>query len=142
MAIILRDVSDADIARSLEIETAAYADNPLGPILFPGPFSEEHQSKRIPEMIELRKSDSTCHFIQAYDEESKQMVAFAKWHIYDTQEAARAAQRPKREFGVGTNPEACEAFFGILSEKKKEHVGDRPHLCKLRNPTFHHIGRD
>ena len=139
MAIIVRDVSDEDVARSIEIGTAAYADNPLSPILFPGPFSDEYQSKRVPELIELRKNDPTCHFIQAYDEETKQMVAFAKWHIYDTSEAAEAAQRPKRTFGAGTNPEACEAFFGILSARKKEHMGDRPHLCKLGHLLTHHI---
>lgn len=131
MAIIVRDVSDDEIQRSLDIENAAYAGNPLGPILFPGPFPEESKSKRAPEMIELRKNDPTCHFIQAYDEESKQMVAFAKWHVYDTPEAAQAAQRPSRTFGAGTNPEACEAFFGILSARKKEHMGNRLHLCKL-----------
>ncbi|KAH7386770.1 acyl-CoA N-acyltransferase [Phaeosphaeria sp. MPI-PUGE-AT-0046c] len=128
MAIIVRDVSDEDIPRSIAIGNAAYADNPLSPILFPGPFSEEYQSKRAPEMVELRKNDPTCHFIQAYDEETKQMVAFAKWHIYSTSEAAQTARRPSRTFGAGTNPEACEAFFGSLAVRKKEHVGQSPHL--------------
>jgi hypothetical protein len=69
--------------------------------------------------------------MQAYDEETQQLVAFAKWHIYDTPAAAAAAQRPSRSFGLGTNKEACEDFFGTLWSKKKELMGDKPHLCEF-----------
>jgi hypothetical protein len=130
MAIIVREVSDDDLPRALEIERAAYADNSLSPILFPGPFPSNAQAQRVPELIELRKSDPSVRYLQAYDEESGRMVAFAKWHIYESREAASAAQRPSRIFGPGTNREACEDFFGQLSARKKELMGDTPHLCK------------
>jgi hypothetical protein len=130
MAIVVREVSDDDLPRAIEIERAAYADNPLSPILFPGPFPAESQGQRVPELIKTRREDSTVRYLQAYDEETKQLVAFAKWHIYDTQEAAAAGQRPSRTFGLGTNKEACEEFFGRLSSKKKELMGDKPHMCK------------
>lgn len=131
MAIVIREVSDEDLPRAVEIESAAYADNPLSPVLFPGPFPPEARSQRIPGLIKLREEDPTVRFLQAYDEEAEQLVAFAKWHIYDTPTAAAAAQRPSRSFGLGTNKEACEDFFGKLSSKKKELMGDKPHLCKL-----------
>jgi hypothetical protein len=131
MAILIREASDDDLPRALEIERAAYADNPLSPILFPGPFPPDAQMQRIPDLIELRKTDPSVRFMQAYDEESGQMVAFAKWHIYESREAAAAAERPSREFGAGTNREACEEFFGQLSARKKELMSNTPHLCKL-----------
>ena len=132
MAIIVRDVSDDELQRACEIEVAAYANNPLSPVLFPGPFPPDSREQRLTQLIEMRNSDPTVTYLQAYDEETGQLIAFAKWHIYDTSEAAVAAQRPKRSFGPGTNPEACEAFFGGLGAKKKELMGDKPHLCMSR----------
>jgi hypothetical protein len=131
MAILIREASDDDLPRALEIERAAYADNPLSPILFPGPFPPDAQAQRVPDLIALRKTDPSVRFMQAYDDESGQMVAFAKWHIYESLEAAAAAKRPSREFGAGTNREACEDFFGQLSSRKEELMGETPHLCKL-----------
>jgi hypothetical protein len=131
MGIVLRDVSDADIARACEVEAAAYADNPLGPLFFPGPFPPGHAQKRVSYLIETRKTDPTANYLQAYDEETGQLIAFAKWHIYDNPEAATAAVRSSRAFGPGENKEALEAFFGTLKEKKEKHMGGKLHLCKL-----------
>jgi hypothetical protein len=132
MAIVVREASDDDLPRAIEVETAAYADNPLNPVLFPGPFPPDASKNRVPDLINLRNSDPTVKFLQAYDEETKQLVAFAKWSIYKTYEEAAASDRPMRSFGPGTNQEGCEAFFGILKSKKKELMGHKPHLCKSR----------
>jgi hypothetical protein len=131
MAIVVREVSDDDLSRAIEVEIAAYADNPLSPLLFPGPFPPDASKDRVPDLIKLRNSDHTVKFIQAYDEETKQLVAFAKWSIYKTDEEAAASDRPMRSFGAGTNREGCEAFFGILKSKKQELMGHKPHLCKF-----------
>ncbi|KAF2823663.1 acyl-CoA N-acyltransferase [Ophiobolus disseminans] len=128
MAIIIRDVSDDEIPRVCAIEHAAYADNLLSPFLFPGPFPADSQQQRVTQLIDMRKTDSTARYIQAYDEETGQLIAFAKWHVYDSSSAAAAARRPARNFGPGTNVEACEAFFGSLSTKKDELMGEKPHL--------------
>jgi hypothetical protein len=130
MTIVLREVSDDDLPRACEIEAAAYADNPLSPILNPGPFPPEYRQQRVPQLIETRKKDSTVRYLQAYDEETSQMVAFAKWSIYDTLEAAAAAKRPSRTYGPGMNRKACEAFFGELSSRKERLMGGKPHLCR------------
>jgi hypothetical protein len=130
MAIIIRDVSDDDIPRVAAIERAAYADNPLSPILFPGPFPPDSTQQRVTELTQARKDDPSTIYLQAYDEETEQLVAFAKWHIYDTSEKATAAQRPSRAFGPGTNPKACEKFFGGLNARKKELMGERMHIRK------------
>jgi hypothetical protein len=133
MAIIIRDVVDEDIPRACEIESAAYAKNPLSPIFFPGPHPPDAQQRRITQLIQMRKNDPTAHYVQAYDEETGQMIAFAKWHVYDTPEAAAASQRPTRTFGPDTNREACEAFFGGLVAKKKELVGQKMHIRTAYN---------
>jgi hypothetical protein len=135
MGIVLREVSDNDLARACEIEGAAYADNPLGAILNPGPFPPDSGKQRVPQLIETREKDPTIRYMQAYDEETDQMVAFAKWSIYDTLETAATAKRPARVYGPGMNREACEAFFGELSTRKERLMGGKPHLCKARPST-------
>lgn len=137
MPIVVRDVSDADLQRACDVERLAFARLPLNPILFPGPFPPDSREQRISMLVETRKKDQSTRYMQAYDEETAQLVAFAKWHIYATPEVAAAAERPARNFGPGTNREACEEFFGGMSKKKKELVGTRPHLCTFHNPRLH-----
>lgn len=128
MDIIVRPVSDTELHRACIIEAAAYADNDLNPILFPGPFPPESQQRRVDQMIQMRKDDPTVSYLQAIDTGSGRMIACAKWHIYRTPEEIKVPVR-KLEFGPGANHEACVAFFGRMIERKKEIIGTRPHLC-------------
>jgi hypothetical protein len=140
MGIIVRSVSDNELHRACAIESLAYADNELNPILFPGPFPPDSQQKRVEQLIQTRKNDSTTTYLQAIDETSGRMIASAKWHVYRTPEEASKAAR-KLEFGPGTNKEACLAFFGGMGEKKKEIMGDRPHVCEFTLLSYHHKWR-
>lgn len=128
MGIIVCPVSDAELHRACIIEAAAYADNELSPILFPGPFLSDSQQKRVDHLIQMRKEDPTAAYLQVIDQASGRMIAFAKWHIYNTPEEAGIPSR-SLEFGPGTNPEACMDFFGGMVEKKKEIMGHQPHIC-------------
>lgn len=130
MSIIVRPLSDIELHRACIIEGAAYADSDLNPILFPGPFAPDSQQKRVDQLIQMRKDDPTAVYLQAIDTASGRMIASAKWHIYKTPEETQIPIR-KLEFGPGTNPEACKAFFGGMMEKKKEIMGTRPHICTL-----------
>lgn len=130
MSIVVRPVSDTELHRACLIEAAAYADNDLTPILFPGPFPSDSQQQRVDQLVQMRKDDPTAVYLQAIDTASGRMIASAKWHVYKTPEETSIPIR-KLEFGPGTNREACMAFFGSMMEKKKEIVGSRPHLCML-----------
>lgn len=130
MAIIVRTVSDTELHRACVIEAAAYADNPLNPILFPGPFPQDSHQKRVDQLIQMRNNDPTTTYLQAIDQASGRMIASAKWHIYSTPEETDIPIR-KLEFGPGTNPEACKTFFGGMMERKEVIMGNRPHLCML-----------
>ncbi|KAF1933437.1 acyl-CoA N-acyltransferase [Didymella exigua CBS 183.55] len=127
MSIVVRDVSDNELHRACIIEAAAYADSDLNPILFPGPFPPDSQQKRVDRLIQMREDDSTAIYMQAIDKASGRMIASSKWHIYKTPKETNIPSK-KMEFGSGTNPEACIAFFGAIEERKKETMGDRPHI--------------
>ncbi|KAF2261032.1 acyl-CoA N-acyltransferase [Lojkania enalia] len=127
MPIIVQEASDADIPRACEIEVAAYATNEASPFLFPGPFPPDSQQQRANLLISDRRKDPTIRYIKAIDQETGQQIAFAKWHIYDSVEAAAKAERALN-FGPGCNKPACLAFFGGLARRKKEIMGDKPHV--------------
>lgn len=131
MTIVVRLLSDNELPRACVIESAAYADSDLNPILFPGPFPPDSHQKRVDQLIQMRKDDPTAVYLQAIDTASGRMIASSKWHVYKTAEETNIPIR-KLEFGPGTNPEACKAFFGKMIERKKEIMGSRPHLCMLR----------
>ena len=128
MAIVLRAVSDEDVARACEIEFQAYRGQPLSPILAPGPFPPDSGQQRIDQLLKMRNEDPTAHYLQAFDEETGKMIAFAKWHIFETSEIAQASSRPL-SFGAGRNEAACMLFFGGMKERKEELMGNKPHLC-------------
>jgi len=130
MSVIVRPVSDTELHRACIIEGAAYADNDLNPVLFPGPFPADSQQRRVDQLIQMRKDDYTAVYLQAIDTASGRMIASAKWHIYKTPEETQIPIR-KLEFGPGTNPEACKAFFGGMMERKMEIMGTQPHICML-----------
>lgn len=131
MTIIVQTVSDTELHRACIIEAAAYADSDLNPILFPGPFSPDSHQKRVDQMIQMRKEDPTAIYLQAIDQASGRMIAFAKWHVYKTPEETNIPTR-KSEFGPDANPGACKAFFGGMLKRRKEIMGGRPHLCMLQ----------
>ncbi|KAF2253765.1 acyl-CoA N-acyltransferase [Trematosphaeria pertusa] len=128
MAIVVQEASDADLRRACEIETAAYANNPSSPILFPGPFPPDSPDRRVNNLINMRKDDPSARYLKAVKDETGEMTAFAKWHIYDTPEAAELARERPINIGPGMNKEACEAFFGGMAMKKKEIMGTKRHL--------------
>jgi hypothetical protein len=128
MGIIVQGASNADIARACEIEVAAYANNAGSPVLFPGPYATDSAKFRADDLIQKRKEDPTIRYVKAVDEETGEQLAFAKWHIYETSEAASAAKRDIPS-GPGSNPEACKAFFGGLAEAKQRIMGGKPHVC-------------
>jgi hypothetical protein len=130
MTIILREVSDTDIARACEIESLAYKDNPLNPILSPGPFPSGASQQRIQQITEMRKNDPTAHYMQAFDDVTGGMVAWAKWHIFETTKAADASFKPLR-LGPGMNPKACKIYFEGMADKRKAVMANRPYICTL-----------
>ncbi|PVI02750.1 acyl-CoA N-acyltransferase [Periconia macrospinosa] len=129
MAIVIREATDADVPKAIELEGAAYAatPSPSGSILFPGPFPPEARQQRTQRVLDSRKEDPAMVFVIAVDEVTGEQMAFSKWCFYKTEEEAKAAPPRLNPSGPGTNEEACKAFFGGLGQKKAEIIGNMPH---------------
>ena len=119
----------ADARRIAQIEHEAYAPNPNNRILFPGPFPDNVLDYRAEEMASSLKTDDSVRWLKVIDTEiegDNGLVGFAQWNIWPS-----GAPTPKaRVFGPGTNPAACEALFGGITEGRARLMGDMPYVCK------------
>lgn len=59
------------------------------------------------------------------------MKGFAEWHVYPPGQPIPSP--PLRDFGQGSNPEICKAFFGAINDKRAEVMRDKPYICGYSN---------
>ncbi|EDU40086.1 GNAT family acetyltransferase [Pyrenophora tritici-repentis] len=141
MTLTVCDVSDKDILRACEIEFVAYKDSPLAPILLSGPLPPDAVQQRARELTELREKDSTVHYQQCRDEATGKMVAFTKYVIVQNPDDVATPTDPPH-IGPGRNVEATLMYAGGLAEKKREILGNRPHMyLHLLHTDPDHQGR-
>lgn len=137
MPLILREATAADARRGAELEGLAFGPGANGgeggSVLFPGPFppnSNEIHGESMAKQLEADETTRWCKIIDTdipEDAANNQMLAFAKWHFYTD------GPRPvSHDQGPGSNPEACEAFFGGMEQARMRIMGDRPFFCKCR----------
>ena len=136
MAIIIRDVSDDEIRQSCEIEGRAYQGSDLNTLFNFGTPSPKEKEKRIQAIVDMRIEDSKIIYKQAFDEEAGTMIAFAKWIVLATPEAAAQFYRPVPNLGTGKNAEMGTFFFSSLAERQKHHMGGKPYICVFSFPRF------
>lgn len=136
LKVIPADSKDAQ--RAVEIEDAAYGPNELSPYLFPGPHDETEVDSRTKKLVANLESSPFCRWMQAVDEDlaaqgKESMVAFSMWYVWDNPppKEEHTSMRPPPPRGPGTNPEACELFFGSMRDKLSERLAGKPHVCKL-----------
>ena len=121
--------TEADALRIVELEQLAYKDDVLTPILFPGPFPEGAAGKQADEMVHQLHADPTARWLKVVDNESQEMIAFAKWNVYEPGKPRPTV--PPRTFGEGCNQAACKQFWGLMDEKRQHHMGKIPHVCEI-----------
>lgn len=120
-----------DAARSVTIENLAYGPNPIGTIIYPGPFSST--SPRHEHLTNLLESDPCCRWAKVVDTDIKDeggqedMIAFSMWYFWDTPPGDAAEE----VWGEGTNPEACEMFFSGMRKRRNERFRGKPYVCEL-----------
>ena len=124
--------SEADAARVVALEQVAFRDDPLAPYLFPGPFPTEGDT-RAETLIKQLQEESRCKWVKVVDTDlagkgEEPMVAFSQWYVWDPPRLR--GQNPSDHWGAGTNPEACELFFGGMLKMQDARFDGIPFLCK------------
>ncbi|KAL7806706.1 acyl-CoA N-acyltransferase [Trichoderma aethiopicum] len=128
MPLLAVPATEEDLPRSFAIERRAYAHNKTTPVFFPGDGLS--LDDRVAQMAARKRDDPACQWIKVVDADleargEESMVAFSQWFVYagDVRPSL-----PKRSWGAGTNPEACQAFFGEMDRRWWERFGDKSHI--------------
>ncbi|PTB65605.1 acyl-CoA N-acyltransferase [Trichoderma citrinoviride] len=129
MPLIVVPATEEDLPRSMAIERRAYGPNPTTPILFPGGgLSPE---TRAAQMLARKREDPACTWVKVVDADleakgEESMIAFSQWYVYSGDVKPSRAQR---WWGLpGTNPEACEAFFGEMDRRWWDRFEGKSHV--------------
>ncbi|KAK8145565.1 hypothetical protein G3M48_004246 [Beauveria asiatica] len=121
---------EQDAARSVAIEKMAYSRDPISRIIFPGPAGNDSDAAREKIMLQsLRADPESCLWIQVVDEDRiaqglHGMVCFGMGYLWKS----TPPPPTKKVWGPGSNPEACEQFFGGMTREWSERMGNKPHL--------------
>ncbi|KZZ96836.1 Acyl-CoA N-acyltransferase [Moelleriella libera RCEF 2490] len=122
-----------DAARAVAIEHLAYGHGPQNSALFPGPFPPGGDTSRIETLKHQLREDPACHWAKVVDSDLEAqggdgMIAFSMWYMW---EKPRDTPPPTRKWGPGSNPEACELFFGGMRREWIRRFAHKPHVCQL-----------
>lgn len=131
MPITLLHADEADAARAVAIEKAAHNLNRTTGVFFPGPLPSGNEA-RINAMITQRRDSTACHWVKVVDTDivtGDKMIAFSMWYIWD-KPWPQDSMPMTPMWGLGTNPEACELFFGVMRRKWEQEFAGKPHMCK------------
>ncbi|EGX94648.1 acetyltransferase, GNAT family [Cordyceps militaris CM01] len=130
MGLKVMPAGEQDAARSVAIERVAYGRDAISDIIFPGPAGDDSDAARQEQLLKnLRADPTSCLWMQAVDEDriaqgEHGMVCFGMGFLWPS-----APPPPtKRVWGPGSNPEACEQFFGGMTRKWAERMGNKPHF--------------
>ncbi|RMZ71749.1 acyl- N-acyltransferase [Pyrenophora seminiperda CCB06] len=121
--------------------SVAYKGSPLAPLLAPGPFPPDAAQRRARDLAELRRNDPNVHYLQCRDEATGDMVAFCKYLVVqNSDDAVTPAPLPPPQ--PGWNEEATLMFRACLEKRKKEILGNRPHVyLNMLHTNPNHQGR-
>ncbi|OAQ95755.1 hypothetical protein LLEC1_07330 [Akanthomyces lecanii] len=121
MGLKVMPAGEQDAARSVAIEKVAYGRNPISHIIHPAPAAAAAASDAADADADaareealrknLRADPESCLWIQAVDEDR-----------------TAQGQHGMRVWGPGSNAEACELFFGGMTSKWFERMGNKPHF--------------
>lgn len=120
-----------DATRAVQLESLAYGPSDHSKALFPGPFPEAGDDTRISTLVHQLQEDSACRWAKVVDTELEDkgengMIAFSMWYMW---EKPRETLPPTRPWGPGSNPEACELFFGGMRREWEDKMSKKPHVC-------------
>lgn len=122
---------EQDAARSVAIESIAYGSDD---VLFPRPFAENADMVRREQMIKDLHDDPACCWVKVVDEDlvaqgHDGMVSFSMAYVWDS-----TPRKPEAtNWGPEANAEACDLLFGGMAERWAARMGNKPHLCTLKN---------
>src|SRR5215471_17486598 len=113
----------ADCRTMAEVDWAAFGDDPVSQTLF-GSATEATLSHRTEEIAKSMAEDPTVQYTKAVID--GKLVAWARWNFYIDGSGSKEEDRTWPE---GANVEACEEFFGLFDQIRKDRMGEKRYAC-------------
>lgn len=134
MVIIVQKAQEADIQRLLDIMYAAFSEDPWDRIMYPHIPGPEARGASIERWREEISNNPTMRFMKAVDTDLNEIIAFARWSIYEVErpESEWKVTKP-RGWDIGTNVEAANEFYNAICETRQNYMGGKPHCCELES---------
>ncbi|MCJ1258141.1 hypothetical protein MMC24_005972 [Lignoscripta atroalba] len=128
MPLQLQKGNETDLDRIYTIQTAAFAEDDLGQILFPGEITEDAKTRAIERARKDMRDPDITYMLAVDTDLDSQIVGFGKWHIYKHERPESEWKKvQKRDWGEGANVAAADEFFGAIQEKRARIIGGAAH---------------
>ncbi|OGM49013.1 acetyltransferase [Aspergillus bombycis] len=147
MPIHIESITQADIPRMVDIQQMAMGASAFfrstGDVPNIDGTPEEIsaspcRTNKISRVLDNWDKDPTCYLLKAVDDDSGEMIAFAKWHVYHGEEGLKRWQASVRadegmEIPTGANEEGFRFCKSKLLERRRKFFGKegRDHCCKF-----------
>lgn len=132
MVFIVEKAQEADIQRLLDIMYAAFSKDAWNRIMYPEIPGPEARGASIERWRDEISTNPTMRFMKAVDTDTGQIIAFARWNIYETKRPESEWKKTEpRKWDIGTNNEAANDFYNAVCEKRQNVMGGKPHCCKF-----------
>lgn len=132
MVLIIEEAQEFDIQRLLDIMYAAFSKDPWDRIMYPEIPGPEARGVSIERWRNEILIDPTMHFINAVDTDVGEIIAFARWNIYEVERPESEWKNMEaRDWDIGTNVEAANEFYNAVCEKRQRVMGGKPHCRKF-----------
>ena len=133
MAIIVQKAQEADIQRLLDIMYAAFSEDAWNRIMYPVIPGPEARAVSIERWRDEISTNPTIRFIKAVDTDLDEIIAFARWNIYEVERPESQWKTTKpRDWDTGTNVEAANEFYNAVCEARRKFMGGKPHCCRCK----------
>ncbi|KAI9850371.1 MAG: hypothetical protein M1838_005761 [Thelocarpon superellum] len=136
MGIRLEFGEESDLAPAWEIMKAAFESDPINLVLYPHGRTAENDEKTLDDWRKEIESEPYHRFVKAVDDETGEMMGWAKWYLYLTERAESEWNPPSTDKSPAEPSNFASIFFGMLAEKRKKIFAGNPY-CFLKILVTH-----
>ena len=130
MPLTLSHATEEELPEYSRVHAAAFQ-SMLYRFLYTGPLSESSLAALTRQISEARKRDPNYHVLKVSDDETGEILAFAKWIIYPTvrteKELDESDSHVPEVLPETRGGNSVQNFFRTIREVKREVIGTRPY---------------
>lgn len=132
MVLLVEKAQEADIQRLLDIMYAAFSKDPWNRLMYPKIPGTEARGASIERWRDEISNHPTMRFIKAVDTDVGEIIAFARWNIYEMERPESEWKHTEaRKWDLGTNVDAANEFYNAICVERQKVMGGKPHCCKF-----------